>query len=659
MIIINKMKNIEKKVVSFLENPDEINENFSLLNQYWQKQQFSKNKYELKSFLYIIDAISNNYHRSVSFFTKIELILKCLQEKIQSYFVNFEIFNIFHKNKRLLLFLFKSGIITPNEEIYFIIKNNKRYVRAKYLEYFYPEFEPYIEENIKKFISDQIPELNEKASRDEFDIKRESGENDSYICQLIQKDSVVDFITYIEKTKISPNSTVQPSIYETNLFLIDKNPTLIEYSAFYGSIQIFKYLYQKNLELDHSIWLYAIHGKNAEIIRFLEEHEKEALQVSYPYLIIESIKCHHNDITDYFRDNVNDIFKDCKIKDHLYRKGLKYYNFSFFTESDFFFLIVKCTQQIVNSIPYYLCKYDHYLLLYHIFNPDLENEFDVNHQYKITKPQFGDVVLSIDNKNKDGSYYSFSDKLKYSIVRNVEETSTILNVTARKGNIDIIKFLIGFPSLNVSIKSIKKYQEPKFLFTMLDEYNEITEEKTILHEAVESGYAEVVQFLLANIESDVNCAFVKETVYNEKSTAHYHYYQKINKILLHFAIEKGNIEIVKLLLSNPNINVNLESTSTNHNSGGCISYSSSTEIEDKFSLYFAIKNGNIKMIQLLLDQPQIDVNLGIKIYSRSELFKKLSQEKTPLFLATENENLEILEKLKSDPRSKLQNNQIQ
>ena len=57
-----------------------------------------------------------------------------------------------------------------------------------------------------------------------------------------------------------------------NSFLINKTPTLIEYSAFFGSIQIFRYLYQNRVEVFSTIWLYAIHGKNPEIIHFLEEN---------------------------------------------------------------------------------------------------------------------------------------------------------------------------------------------------------------------------------------------------------------------------------------------------------------------------------------------------------------------------------------------------
>ena len=55
----------------------------------------------------------------------------------------------------------------------------------------------------------------------------------------------------------------------------NKNTTLIEYSAFYGSIQIFNFLRMNNVELSPSLWLYAIHGNNAELIHLLEENKVE------------------------------------------------------------------------------------------------------------------------------------------------------------------------------------------------------------------------------------------------------------------------------------------------------------------------------------------------------------------------------------------------
>ena len=49
-------------------------------------------------------------------------------------------------------------------------------------------------------------------------------------------------------------------------------PTLIEYAAFYGSIQIFQYLYSKNVKITGKIWLYVIHSDKPDLIVFLEEN---------------------------------------------------------------------------------------------------------------------------------------------------------------------------------------------------------------------------------------------------------------------------------------------------------------------------------------------------------------------------------------------------
>ena len=83
--------------------------------------------------------------------------------------------------------------------------------------------------------------------------------------------------------------------------MLGKNPSLIEYATFYGSIQIFRYLVNKNVELTQSLWLYAIHSKSSELISFLEE--KSIKPVSYYDVYVESIRCHHNEIAEYIIDN--------------------------------------------------------------------------------------------------------------------------------------------------------------------------------------------------------------------------------------------------------------------------------------------------------------------------------------------------------------------
>ena len=63
-------------------------------------------------------------------------------------------------------------------------------------------------------------------------------------CSLIQKDLIEEFTIYMNKNGYSINSTINLSIYETNNLLLKQfGITLIEYAAFFGSIQIFDYLF--------------------------------------------------------------------------------------------------------------------------------------------------------------------------------------------------------------------------------------------------------------------------------------------------------------------------------------------------------------------------------------------------------------------------------
>ena len=115
---------------------------------------------------------------------------------------------------------------------------------------------------------------------------------------------------------------------------------------FFSSIQVFKYLYKNGVKLDPSLWLYAIHSDNAEIINLLEENEVQMPDNSIKKLIRESIKCHHNDITNYLLSNYSNENFDDDIILHSYH----YYNFLYFPNE------IKDEKTIFN----YACKYDYY-----------------------------------------------------------------------------------------------------------------------------------------------------------------------------------------------------------------------------------------------------------------------------------------------------------
>ena len=106
--------------------------------------------------------------------------------------------------------------------------------------------------------------------------KRRIGENDSYICQLIRQDSIKEFVFYENSAKICLRRKIEPSIFETNLFLIENEPTLIEYAAFFGSIKIFNYLRIHNVDLKSSLWIYSIHSNKIQMIHLLEDLEVPA-----------------------------------------------------------------------------------------------------------------------------------------------------------------------------------------------------------------------------------------------------------------------------------------------------------------------------------------------------------------------------------------------
>lgn len=303
---LEKKKTIQKKLIEFLDetkyNEEELQNIFNLLHN----QKIHSDIHEFNEFIHLLLTISDYHHRTPNFFEKIEKIFLHFRLELQERYSNQEIFNIFKINKRILLFLIKAQIIQIDSYIINFFSSNKMIWFEGYLNYLFKELKSYItDENILKEIEKENSEYINN-----FDENCQIGENDSYICQLIRADSIEEFIIFVNKNCISLNSEIPHSIFETNSFLIAQNmyykkTTLIKYSAFFGSNQIFKYLYLNGVPLDKSIIYYAIHGENAEIIHLIEENNKDLLK-DYDFIFDcyqFSIQCHHIDISNYFYIN--------------------------------------------------------------------------------------------------------------------------------------------------------------------------------------------------------------------------------------------------------------------------------------------------------------------------------------------------------------------
>ena len=348
---IERMKTIQNKILNFLDNTQDIEEHYQNLNKLFEDSKIRNNKHLLKTVLYIIANISNNHHRYPEFFEKLEKILQIFEKEIKDKYSNYEIFKIFHNNKRLLRFLIKTNILIINENIKTEMQREK-YESFNYFIYLFPE-------NTLK-----VKSMNEID--DKFENKVKEGENEYLISEIIRQDSINNFISYIEEYNYPIKDYIKRSIFETNVFLLKHpNVTLIEYAAFFGSIQIFEYLINKGIELTPSLWLYSIHGNNPKIIKHLMKNKIQLSSKLYDECIKESIKCHHNNIVNYLKENIKTIINcnDYDIYDDLNKNiilsSFHYYNFSYFPKE-------------INDLKIfeYACRYDYSKIVRYLLNEE-------------------------------------------------------------------------------------------------------------------------------------------------------------------------------------------------------------------------------------------------------------------------------------------------
>ena len=480
---IENKKYLYTSILEFLEESDEDNddevrkESFQKLINIINSQQVEKDGEEMLQFLEIIKIIGEHHHRDQHFNEGMNQILLYYKDQIKQTFSNTKIFHIFENNKKIVLFLLKNDIITISDEIcneminkidYNKIDYNHFFIREQddisnqYYHFFIPELENYAGEEKMEFVKNELLKEDPNIFTN-YEMKREEGENDSYICSLIRQDSVEDFISHVTRQNISPLSEIPASIFETNPFLIDnKRTTLIEYSAFFGSIQIFRYLLMNKAKLTPSLWLYTIHSKNAELFHLLEtyevpppesENKEYPSQKNYEQCIIESIKCHHNDFADYIENNLLDqmwkgseeiIISNC-IKYHNYLHfqpdllidhGFFYLSFHHYDK--LFDLLLKVKEQ---SIEKKLIQYpnNHYLLKMHEISDGL---FEKSYIRKLTIPS------SVTSIGRNAFYHCIS--LKQIVI---PSSVTSIGEYAFNGCSNLIQITFEIPSSVTSIEN--------------------------------------------------------------------------------------------------------------------------------------------------------------------------------------------------------------
>ena len=362
---VEKMKSIQNSFLEFLEEESDDEDKYDNFINLVSTQQIINDKHEFKALLQLINSIWNNHHRVGNYISKFERVLRHFKQDLQKNFSNSEIFDIFKDNKRILLFLLEEKLMTIDEYIFPII-TSLSYAEI-YCGYFQPEIKRFLtQENIEKYeivkqlITDKFIERMNKEIESNFYEKRREGENDDYLCELIRFNKTKELIAFVERTNLPLENEIKKSIFETNNFLTDIYKftiSLLEYASFYGSNDIIKYMERKGVELTSSMWIYAIHSCNAELIKYLEDNHVSPPEDDYEKVLEESIKCHHNEISNYIIDNLmnkEDLQNNIENKyyDNMYRYAVESYNYCFFP-----------TNMKYKNMLFYLCKFDYYTLL--------------------------------------------------------------------------------------------------------------------------------------------------------------------------------------------------------------------------------------------------------------------------------------------------------
>lgn len=319
------MKTFQKNLLSFIDATDKSSEDFTALLQFLKDENIINNPLELKSILYIISNITNNYHHQFSYFTKIKNLFIKISTEITKNFSNITIFNIFKSNKRLLLFLIQEHIIIIDKIIASKILEYSNDTNM-YSAFFYPEIKPFIKkEDIEKIKKTLPSNYNQN-----LELKRTIGKNEDKIYKIIRHDWIDDFKRLYENNTINVWDKIKPSIFETNNFLLNQRYMYIfDYAVFYGSLKIFNYILSENTILHPTIWPYAIHGANTEIIDILLTKNIEI--DNFSECLKESINCRNDNVTKHI---LNKYYTTIEEKKFFAAKfSLESYNFAYFRAS--------------------------------------------------------------------------------------------------------------------------------------------------------------------------------------------------------------------------------------------------------------------------------------------------------------------------------------
>ncbi|OHT06850.1 hypothetical protein TRFO_25020 [Tritrichomonas foetus] len=214
----------------------------------------------------------------------IKLIL-AVSTKAKEFFNQSELYNIFCVDlSNFFLFQLISNDIISFESLLYIPHNES----DDFLVYFAPEFMTHqrirYENEIKQLMTIDL---------EEHIVLRAQGVNDSRIAQCIRQDIIDEFVDIVSRTNLPLDSKIPYSLYERCIYISD-SPSIIEYAAFFGAVDIFKYLITNKVRPSSNLTYFAVAGGNIEIVHLCEQ-----MKCDFSDAVDAALLFHRDEILDY------------------------------------------------------------------------------------------------------------------------------------------------------------------------------------------------------------------------------------------------------------------------------------------------------------------------------------------------------------------------
>ena len=108
---LNKMNEIRNILLEYIDEEADDQGKFQNLIDIFKTNKIQGNKHLLASTIHLLSSIIDNHYRKIYFFNKIFNIILFFKEELAKYFTNFEIYDFFRNNKRVILFFIEEKII--------------------------------------------------------------------------------------------------------------------------------------------------------------------------------------------------------------------------------------------------------------------------------------------------------------------------------------------------------------------------------------------------------------------------------------------------------------------------------------------------------------------------------------------------------------------